>query len=107
MLKKAGNAIWGIIKAIAKSLYSLIKEPNGSKDLSLGRLTFIALVIMASVVWVKLGRDIPPTMETFLGSMLVYVFGGKVIDGAKDIVSKLKSIKANITKDEENDGPEV
>ena len=105
MVKSGLSAIGKFLKAVFKAIYSLVQEPDGSKHLSLGRVAFWGVLGVAMYVWVNQGQDIPSTMENFLILIVSYVFGGKVVNGAKDLVGMVKKSKAS--SDEENDGPVV
>lgn len=105
MTKSALSTVGNAVKNVFKAIYSLVQEPDGSKHLSLGRVAFWGILSIAIYVWVRLGQDIPATMENFLILIVSYVFGGKVVTGAKDIIALAK--KSKVPSDEENDGPEV
>lgn len=93
------KSIIEIVKKAFFAVYSLIQEPDGSKMLSLGRVAFITLFASAMYVWMKLGSDIPSTMENILIAVMVYVLGGKVTTKVSEIVSIVK--KYNESKSDE------
>lgn len=86
MLKSIATAVKNAFLAV----YSLVQEPDGSKMLSLGRVAFISLFGSAMYVWIRLGTDIPGTMENILIAVMVYVLGGKVTTKVSEIVGQIK-----------------
>lgn len=86
-----------IISNIFGSIFSLVKEPDNSKSLSLGRVSFISMIGVAIYIWVVKdgGSDIPETMQNIIIAIMVYVLGGKVTSKISDIVGAIKQIKGN------------
>ena len=74
---------------------SLIKEPDNSKELSLGRVSFIALIVASLYIWLSgSGQgDIPDNMQNIIIALMVYVLGGKVTSKIGDIVQAIRQIR--------------
>lgn len=85
----------GYIKKCFNMVSSLIKEPDNSKELSLGRVSFIALIVASLYIWLSgSGQgDIPDNMQNIIIALMVYVLGGKVTSKIGDIVQAIRQIR--------------
>jgi hypothetical protein len=80
-----------IVKALSD------KADDGGLELSLGRISFLAVFVSCMICWVG-GKDVPSTQLTTLMLLVGYIFGSKV----SVITSKLISGKRD---DEDSDEP--
>jgi len=65
------------MKSIIKQILGILYQDSDMTKLSIGRITFIVLLIVAIMIWLK-GNDIQPNMMLTLSAILTYVFGSKV-----------------------------
>ena len=76
---------------ISRILALVVEKGN----LSIGRTMLVSCFIMAMIRWGG-GQEIPESMLTILMVMIGYIFGGKVIGGAKDTVENVVSMRNTI-----------
>lgn len=95
MSKSQTSERWPEVKHwVWKYLGNLIMDSkNGGQALSMGRLSFWAVLGLALYMWSPLGGsgDIPATMGTTLMTLMGYNLGTKGLAAAKDIWQKPKA----------------
>ena len=85
-MKEFAIKVWGYI-------FGILKDDPTDVKLSIGRLSFVAVMALSFGVWLR-GGDIPEGLLSVILALMAYVIGSKAISKISDIATVLSEAKA-------------